>query len=159
MTSPSAAPRATGAAPQTAAAHAATPRAVALAAALDAALVVVFAVIGRSSHAEGLDLPGVFGTAWPFLVGTLLGWLVVRAWRAPFALWPMGVVVWATTVIVGMLLRAASGQGTAVAFIIVATITVAVLLLGWRGIALLVGRLRGRGARDAASDRTGTPAS
>ena len=43
--------------------------AIAGALALDAALVVVFAVIGRSSHAEGLDVAGVWGTAWPFLVG------------------------------------------------------------------------------------------
>ncbi|SFR73308.1 Protein of unknown function [Agromyces sp. CF514] len=152
MTSPLDASRQVGAAPQV----------VALAAALDAALVVVFAVIGRSSHAEGLDLAGVWGTAWPFLVGAAVGWLVVRAWRAPFAVWPTGVVIWLSTVVVGMLLRLASGQGTAVAFIVVATVTLAVLLLGWRAIALLVVRARRRGGvRPAASDSasaSGTPA-
>jgi len=110
----------------------------------DAMLVVAFAVIGRSSHAEGLDAAGVWGTAWPFLVGLGVGWLAVRAWRHPLALWPTGVVVWVTTLVVGMLLRLATGQGTAVAFIVVATATLAVLLLGWRAVALLVVRRRAR---------------
>lgn len=108
---------------------------------LDAVLVIVFAVVGRSSHAEGLDVAGVWGTAWPFLVGLGVGWLAARAWRHPLALWPTSVVVWAATLVVGMLLRVASGQGTAVAFMVVAAVTLAVLLIGWRGIAALVVRL------------------
>ena len=53
-----------------------------------------------------------------------------------------GLGIWAATVIGGMLLRAASGQGTAPAFIIVATLTLLVLLVGWRVIAALVARRR-----------------
>ena len=117
---------------------------------VDAVLVVAFAVIGRSSHAEGLDVAGVWGTAWPFLVGLGVGWLATRAWRHPLALWPTGVVVWVATLVVGMLLRLATGQGTAVAFIVVASITLAVLLLGWRAIALLVARRRSRERAGAA---------
>jgi Protein of unknown function (DUF3054) len=116
---------------------------------LDAVLVVVFAIIGRSSHAEGLDVAGVWGTAWPFLAGTAVGWIVARAWRHPLAIWPTGVVVWACTLVVGMLLRVVSGQGVAVAFIIVATRTLALLLVGWRGIATLVTRRSNRIAADA----------
>lgn len=104
----------------------------------DAVLVVAFAIIGRSTHEEGLDLAGVWATAWPFLAGLVLGWVV--AWRHPLAVWPTGVVVWASTLVVGMLLRAATGQGVALAFIIVAALTLAVLLIGWRGIALLMSR-------------------
>ncbi|GAA1947194.1 DUF3054 domain-containing protein [Agromyces allii] len=144
MTSPSDPQRATGV------------RTVVLAAALDVVLVIVFAVIGRSSHAEGLDLMGVWGTAWPFLAGAAVGWLVARAWRRPLAVWPTGVVVWVAAVVVGMLLRAASGQGTAIAFVIVATLTLALLLLGWRAIAGLATRLRVKRGRPAAS---GTEAS
>lgn len=107
---------------------------------LDAVLVVVFAVIGRSSHAEGLDVAGVWGTAWPFLAGLAVGWLAALAWRHPLAVWPTGVVVWAGTLLVGMLLRIASGQGVALAFIIVAALSLAILLIGWRGVALLVTR-------------------
>jgi Protein of unknown function (DUF3054) len=108
---------------------------------LDAVLVVAFAVIGRSSHAEGLDPSGVWGTAWPFLVGLGVGWVVARAWRHPLDPWPTGLVVWAVTLVVGMLLRLATGQGTAVAFVVVAAITLAILLVGWRGIASIVTRV------------------
>jgi hypothetical protein len=117
---------------------------------VDAVLVVVFAVVGRSSHAEGLDATGVWGTAWPFLTGLGVGWLAARAWRHPLAVWPTGVVVWASTLVVGMLLRVVTGQGTAVAFIVVATVTLAGLLLGWRAIAWAVIRLRTRGRVGAA---------
>ena len=117
---------------------------------VDAVLVVVFAVVGRSSHAEGLDVAGVWGTAWPFLAGLGVGWLAARAWRHPLLVWPTGVIVWVATLVVGMLLRLVTGQGTAVAFIVVATLTLAVLLLGWRAIAWAAIRLRARGRVGAA---------
>jgi len=66
------------------------------------------------------------------------------AWRAPLAPVRTGLGVWAATVIGGMLLRAASGQGTALPFIIVATTTMLLLLVGWRLIAALIVRLRAR---------------
>lgn len=109
---------------------------------LDVLLVVIFAVTGRASHAEVLDVPGVWSTAWPFLVGLALSWAATRAWRRPLGVvWP-GLVLWVGTVGIGMLLRLVTGDGAAVPFIIVATITLAVFLLGWRGIAALVRRLR-----------------
>lgn len=103
--------------------------------AADVVCVLVFCAIGRRSHAEGLTVAGVAQTAWPFLAGTALGWVLARAWRRPMALVPTGVVVWVATVVAGMLLRKVSGQGTAVSFIVVATLTTAALLLGWRAIA------------------------
>ena len=120
-------------------------RSTALALVLDAVLVVVFAAIGRATH-DG-DVLGPFGsglatTAWPFVAALLVGWLVTRAWRRPTAVVRTGLPVWAITVALGMVLRALSGQGVAVAFIIVATLTLALLLLGWRGIARLAGRRR-----------------
>ncbi|MDQ1137203.1 FtsH-binding integral membrane protein [Microbacterium sp. SORGH_AS 1204] len=120
-------------------------RSPALALVLDAVLVVVFAAIGRATH-DG-DVLGPFGsglatTAWPFVAALLVGWLVTRAWRRPTAVVRTGLPVWAITVALGMVLRALSGQGVAVAFVIVATLTLALLLLGWRGIARLAGRRR-----------------
>ncbi|KRE27426.1 hypothetical protein ASG82_13515 [Mycobacterium sp. Soil538] len=103
--------------------------------AADVACVLVFCAIGRRSHAEGVTLAGVAETAWPFLTGTALGWLLARAWRRPLALLPTGVAVWAATVVVGMLLRKLTSQGTAPSFIVVASLTTAALLLGWRAIA------------------------
>ncbi|MDF2583471.1 MAG: rane protein [Mycobacterium sp.] len=106
----------------------------------DLLCVVVFCTIGRRSHAEGLTVTGVAETAWPFLTGTLAGWLAARAWQRPADLYPTGLVVWVFTVVVGMLLRKATSAGTATSFIVVASITTAVLLLGWRAIAKALAR-------------------
>ncbi|EHB55375.1 putative transmembrane protein [Mycolicibacterium rhodesiae JS60] len=117
-------------------------RPAALALAGDIVCVLVFCALGRRSHAEGLTLAGIADTAWPFLSGTVLGWLISRGWRAPTAIAPTGVIVWVATVVVGMVLRKASSQGVATSFIIVASLVTALLLLGWRGIAALI-RQRG----------------
>ncbi|WP_091706113.1 DUF3054 domain-containing protein [Microbacterium sp. cf046] len=109
----------------------------------DIALVLAFAAIGRASHDSDI-FAGLWITAWPFLAGLAVGWIVTFAWRAPTAPVRTGLGVWAATVIVGMLLRAASGQGIAPAFIIVATLTLLVLLVGWRAVAALVTRVRSR---------------
>jgi hypothetical protein len=106
----------------------------------DVVCVLVFCAIGRRSHAEGLTVSGIAETAWPFLTGTGVGWLLARAWRAPVSPVPTGLVVWVCTVVAAMLLRKATSQGTAASFIVVASITTAVLLLGWRGVATLAAR-------------------
>ncbi len=99
---------------------------------LDAVLVVVFAAVGCRSHAEGLDLAGIARTAWPFLAGAAAGWVVGTLMvGAPRSL-AFGAVVVTATVVVGMLVRVATGQGTAWSFVVVATVVLAVLLLGWR---------------------------
>lgn len=117
---------------------------------LDVVLVVLFTVIGRVSHGEGLGFGGVLQTAWPFLVGTLLGWLVTAAWRRPLAIVRSGIPIWLLTVIVGMVLRVVSDQGIAVSFVIVATIVLGVFLLGWRAIVTPIAR---RSARRTARSR------
>ena len=121
------------------------PRSVAIALLLDTVLVVAFAALGRASHDSDV-FAGLWQTAWPFLIGLAVGWLVTLAWRAPLAPVRTGLGIWAATVIGGMLLRAASGQGTALPFMIVATLTLLVLLVGWRVIAALVARRRSRRA-------------
>ncbi|MGO9157389.1 DUF3054 domain-containing protein [Mycobacterium sp.] len=100
--------------------------------ATDVVGVLVFCAVGRRSHAEGLSVTGVASTAWPFLSGTVIGWLASRGWRRPTAVVPTGVVVWICTVAVGMLLRKASSAGVAASFVVVASSVTAVLLLGWR---------------------------
>jgi Protein of unknown function (DUF3054) len=100
--------------------------------ATDVVGVLVFCTVGRRSHAEGLSVTGVASTAWPFLTGTVVGWLASRGWRRPTAVVPTGVVVWICTVAVGMLLRKASSAGVAASFVVVASSVTAVLLLGWR---------------------------
>ena len=110
---------------------------------LDIASVAIFVVIGRASHVKGESLAGIASTSWPFLCGLAAGWALSRAWpgaaapgvpagRWPAAVWPAGVIVWVSTVAVGMVLRVVSGQGTAAAFVVVALAFLGLFLLGWR---------------------------
>jgi Protein of unknown function (DUF3054) len=104
--------------------------------------VLAFCAVGRRSHAEGLSVTGIATTAWPFLAGTVIGWLASRAWQRPTAVVPTGVVVWLCTVAVGMLLRKASSAGVATSFVLVAASVTALLLLGWRAAVALTVRHR-----------------
>ena len=118
------------------------PRARALAAfAADLAFVALFAAVGRRNHAEGLSIGGVVETAWPFVAGTVIGWLISRGWRRPTTVVPTGITIWVCAVAVGMLLRKATSEGTAASFITVTTLTIGLLLLGWRAV---VTRVSGR---------------
>jgi hypothetical protein len=114
-----------------------------LAVAIDVCCVLVFVIIGRVSHTKGESLAGIASTAWPFLAGLAGGWLVTaglagRAWRQTSRLWPAGVGAWLGTVVLGMVFRVVSGQGTAPAFIGVALAFLGLFMLGWR----LLARLR-----------------
>jgi hypothetical protein len=106
----------------------------------DSVCVIVFCTIGRRSHAEGLTVSGIAQTAWPFLAGTAVGWLLIGGWRRPFTVIPTGVTVWVCTVVGGMLLRKATSAGVSTSFVVVASVSTAVLLLGWRSAAALFRR-------------------
>lgn len=109
---------------------------------IDVVCVLLFCAAGRRSHDEGVNVAGVAWTAWPFLAGTAVGWLLSRAWRSPTAVAPTGVIVWLSTVAIGMLLRKAGSAGVAASFVVVAASVTAVLLLGWRAAAELAARRR-----------------
>lgn len=108
----------------------------------DLVLVLVFLAIGRATHDEPVFDPGFFVTAWPFAVGLLVGWVVILLARTPPAGLPAGATAWLATLVIGMVLRVAAGGTAAVPFIIVATITLAVFLIGWRLILRATGRRR-----------------
>jgi hypothetical protein len=108
----------------------------------DVALVLVFVLIGRSSHDEGFSVLGTLNTLWPFLAGLVVGWLVARAWHRPTSVLRAGVPVWIATVAIGMLLRVVSAQGIEVSFVIVAAIVLGVFLLGWRAVVAWIARAR-----------------
>ena len=112
---------------------------IALGLALDTALICLFAAIGRRSHAESGALLSIVTTAWPFLAGMAVGWLVwvsaVR--RAPLRVRD-GIPVWLATVAIGMVLRHLTDAGTAVSFTVVATVFLGATLLGWRAVAELI---------------------
>ncbi|MEE1621182.1 DUF3054 domain-containing protein [Zafaria sp. Z1313] len=100
--------------------------------ALDAALVLVFAVLGRAQHEHGLSPAGIASTAAPFLAALVLASAATRIRSTHSRLFPAGVLVWVGTVGLGLLLRVAFGATAAVPFIIVASASLAVLLLGRR---------------------------
>ena len=116
---------------------------------LDALLVVVFATFGRGAHSEGLGVAQVWGTAWPFLVGLAVGWAALLAARRDPRPVTSGLLLWASTLVVGMVIRGlGDGRVPHWSFMMVAAIATAVLLVGWRAVAALVVRQRtGRAAR------------
>lgn len=116
---------------------------VAQAAAVDVVCILLFAVLGRGSHNETNDLLGVWDTAWPFLAGCLIGLVVARAWRRPAGA-STAVVIWLCTVAGGMLLRLLTGDTAQWPFIIVATLVLGLLLVGWRFVYRLIHRARKR---------------
>jgi Protein of unknown function (DUF3054) len=116
---------------------------IALGLALDATLICLFAAIGRSRHGETGALLAVATTAWPFLAGMAAGWLVclVAFRRVPLTVGD-GIPVWICAVAIGMLVRSLTHAGTAFSFIIVATIFLGAMLLGWRAVAAFMTRQR-----------------
>ncbi len=116
-------------------------RGVLLALIADVAAVGVFAVVGRGSHAEGLDVAGVAGTAAPLLAGLAVGWLVGRVWRGPTAL-PAGLWALGGAAMLGLALRGALTGRLPVAFALVTVLSLTLLVLGWRLVAAAVLRTR-----------------
>ena len=115
---------------------------------IDAILVIVFCAIGRRTHEEANALAGLAKTSWPFLTGLVIGWAATLAlYRDKFnavLLLPTGIVVWLSTVVIGMVLRVLSGQGTQFSFIVVATLVLGAFLLGWRALVPVIAKIRAR---------------
>jgi peptidoglycan/LPS O-acetylase OafA/YrhL len=107
----------------------------------DAVLILVFAAIGRDAHQRGDIITGVFLTAWPFLAGAALAWLWGTVRRRPLSL-SAGIFVWLSTVAVGMVLRALTGQTVVVAFVIVALLSLGLFLVGYRALLAVLRRMR-----------------
>ena len=79
--------------------------------ALDTVLIAVFAAIGRRNHAETGALADVLATAWPFLAGMAVGWLIslLIFRRVPLRV-REGVPVWLGAVALGMVLRVVTSK-------------------------------------------------
>ncbi|MDT0188788.1 DUF3054 domain-containing protein [Rothia terrae] len=98
--------------------------------ALDLIAVTIFALIGRMSHQHGLTALGVLSTAVPFLVATLIGFIVGRYLTRNLMV--QGLIVWLFTLNLGMILRVAFGGGFAVSFYIVTAIALLIFCGIWR---------------------------
>jgi hypothetical protein len=116
----------------------------------DVIVVLVFVAIGRSVHDHGVKVVGMLSTSWPFLVGLALGWLAAARWRREGTSLVDGAVLCFITVTIGMVLRVLAGQGTAVAFILVALCFLGAGMLGWR---VLLSRFR----RQRSTSRSANP--
>jgi hypothetical protein len=113
------------------------------AAVADAVAVLAFTFIGIASH-DG-SLVSAFGrVVWPFALAAALGWALTRAWRDPARVWPTGVLIWFITVIAGLVLRGASGQGLAWSFVLVTALFLAITMLGWRTLVTALRRAQAR---------------
>ncbi len=87
--------------------------------AIDLLAVLSFVIIGRSAHGHSDSLAGVWMTSWPFLVGTSVGWLLVKVRSLSITSALAGLIVTLANVVIGMVIRVAVGQGTALGFIAV----------------------------------------
>ncbi|GAA1950643.1 DUF3054 domain-containing protein [Brevibacterium antiquum] len=105
---------------------------------VDLILVVLFTIIGHYTHSHNFDPQGLLTTAWPFLAGLGIAWLLSAVWDRPIAPLATGTAVWAITVLAGMVLRALTGAGTEGPFIVVAASLNLITLVGWRLIATAV---------------------
>jgi hypothetical protein len=109
---------------------------------LDGIVVLVFVAIGRSVHRHGLDVAGIASTLWPFALGLGCGWLAVLATRQDPTGLREGAEITVVTVALGMVLRVLSGQGTVVAFVLVALGFLGAAMMLWRVVADAAGRAR-----------------
>jgi len=98
----------------------------------DVAVIVAFVAIGREEHNSGSSVVGLLETAAPFLIALVIGWLATRAWHNPTGV-GRGLGIWLVTILAGMNLRHyVFDDGTATAFIVVASAFTLAGLVGWR---------------------------
>ncbi|WP_198671523.1 DUF3054 domain-containing protein [Desertihabitans aurantiacus] len=113
----------------------------------DVAAVLLFVLVGRANHAEGLSPLGVLQTAAPFLLALVAAWALTRPWqvppRLPATALRAALLVWAVTALGGLLLRGLlEGAVPPLSFALVTVLTLGVLLVGWRLVAGALGARR-----------------
>ena len=98
----------------------------------DALVVLLFVVIGRSSHSQGESVGSVIATAAPFGIGLLVAWGVVAARKITVRSSIAGVLVATMCALIGQVIRVADGTGTKLAFVLVSIVFLNLGILGWR---------------------------
>ena len=105
--------------------------------------VVIFAALGKTSHEASSSNGVIAAIVWPYALAVVLAHAaLLRNGRKTWRVWPEGAVVLAVTYLLGTTLRALSGRGIAVGFLVVAVVFLAVTMLGWRYVVKLVIRRR-----------------
>jgi hypothetical protein len=109
---------------------------------LDSLVVVSFVLIGRDSHGFVSDVGDIVRVATPFLLALAVSIVAFKAWTKPGS-WLTGLSLGLSTLVVGMVLRRLIfDAGTAMAFVLVTGAWLVGLMVGWRLLAMVVGRLR-----------------
>ncbi len=85
----------------------------------------------------------LFGGAFPFMLANFLGWaglMLAQRYEIGFT----GLVVWGATVVVGLIFRFMNGLPVPPMFMLTSAIFLAIVLLGWRAIAIAIMSRRSR---------------
>jgi hypothetical protein len=100
----------------------------------DALCVLLMVVIGTRNHKTDTGISGILFVAAPFWIAMSLAHLAPLLQRKNRKD-PNTYMVWGYTVVMGMVLRnVVFNRGTALAFIIVATVFLGATMLGWRAL-------------------------
>jgi hypothetical protein len=107
---------------------------------VDLLVLVIFVVVGRGSHDEGSGVEGFLRVWWPFALGLVVGTAATRLWKHPFER-PRVIATSLVTVAIGVVLRiAVQDRDFKVSFVIVATIFIGGVMLGWRALVMYLAR-------------------
>ena len=102
--------------------------------AFDALCVLLMVVIGTRNHETDTGITGILFVAAPFWIAMSLAHLAPLLQRKNRKE-QNAYVVWGYTVVMGMVLRnTVFDRGTALAFIIVATVFLGITMFGWRAV-------------------------
>jgi hypothetical protein len=116
-----------------------------VAAAVDGACLVVFVLLGRSSHGLNGGSNWFLTVLWPFVVGFYAAALVTHLYRAATHPWWRTAATVTLGVVVALLVRVtATSRSTPVVFGVVAFSFLMLTMLGWRVAAGFAARLRVR---------------
>lgn len=111
---------------------------------LDAAALVAFVVIGNASHGGLGDVANLAIIVAPFIIGWFATALVAKLYAEPLSLARTG-LTFVIALPVAYLLRAlVFGRGVPLVFVLVTTAFLALVIFGWRLVALGVTRMRAR---------------
>ena len=114
-----------------------------VAAAIDGVCLVVFVLLGRSSHGLNGGSNWFLTVLWPFVVGWYAAALVTHLYRAPTHPWRRAAATVTLGVVLALLVRVtATSRSTPVVFGIVAFSFLMLTTVGWRVAARFAARLR-----------------
>lgn len=101
---------------------------------LDAVCVLALVAVGTRNHDSADSLTGVLAVGAPFWGALGLAWTLRGPWLRPFDT-RTAATTWIVTVVVGMVLRnTAFDRGTALPFVIVASLFLFATMFGWRAL-------------------------